>query len=97
MATKTKSVQTYYKGYYFRSRIEARYAVFLDYLGILWKYEPEGYIIEESEFTQWFGHEGDAYLPDFFLPELNIYLEIKIEKEIIKKRFLKYPFFRDVF
>lgn len=79
MATKTKSVQTYYKGYYFRSRIEARYAVFLDYLAILWKYEPEGYIIEESEFTKWFGHEGDAYLPDFFLPELNIYLEIKPE------------------
>ena len=79
MITKTRSIQTYYKGYYFRSRLEARYAVFLDYLGIRWKYETEGYIIEKNEFSETFGHIGEAYLPDFFLPDLHIYLEIKPE------------------
>ena len=79
MITKTRSIQTYYKGYYFRSRLEARYAVFLDYLGIRWKYETEGYIIEKNEFSETFGHVGEAYLPDFFLPDLHIYLEIKPE------------------
>ena len=79
MITKTRSIQTYYKGYYFRSRLEARYAVFLDYLGIRWKYETEGYIIEKNEFSETFGHVGEAYLPDFFLPDLYIYLEIKPE------------------
>lgn len=38
-----KAIQTEYKGYLFRSRLEARWAVFLDSLGVKWEYEPEGY------------------------------------------------------
>lgn len=34
-----KPIQTRYKGYHFRSRLEARWAVFFDALGIAWKYE----------------------------------------------------------
>jgi len=51
-----KAIQTRYKGYRFRSRLEARYAVLFDALGIRWDYEPEG-----------FEHEGLRYLPDFWL------------------------------
>jgi hypothetical protein len=35
--------ETYYRGCRFRSRIEARWAVFFDTLGIKWWYEPEGF------------------------------------------------------
>lgn len=50
-----KPIQTYYKGYHFRSRLEARWAVFFDALGIEWEYEPEGFRLPS----------GRMYLPDF--------------------------------
>lgn len=62
-----KAIETHYKGYRFRSRLEARWAVFFDALDIKWEYEPEGYDLNE------FG----LYLPDFFLPEFNCWIEIK--------------------
>jgi len=51
-----KAIETHYKGYRFRSRLEARWAVFFDALGIEWEYEKEGYDL---------GGAG-LYLPDFF-------------------------------
>jgi hypothetical protein len=62
-----KSIDTVYKGYRFRSRLEARYAVFFDTLGIRWEYEKEGYDL---------GPAG-KYLPDFWLPELTCFVEVK--------------------
>jgi len=38
-----KAIQTEYRGYLFRSRLEARWAVFFDACGVDWEYEPEGY------------------------------------------------------
>lgn len=61
-----KAIQTYYNGYKFRSRLEARWAVFFDTVGIKYQYEPEGFQLPSG----W-------YLPDFFLPELNIWVEVK--------------------
>jgi hypothetical protein len=49
-----KAIETQYKGYRFRSRLEARWAVFFDALGVRWEYEPEG-----------FDMDGVRYLPDF--------------------------------
>ena len=74
-----KSIETYYNGYRFRSRLEARWAVFFDAAGIKYEYEPEGF---ET-------NEGTKYLPDFYLPEYDAYVEIKpprdgIENEIKK-------------
>jgi hypothetical protein len=37
------AIETHYKGYRFRSRLEARWAVFFDALGYEWQYEPEGF------------------------------------------------------
>lgn len=52
--TVIRPIETYYRGYHFRSRLEARWAVFLDTLGVEWEYEPEG-----------FDMGGLYYLPDF--------------------------------
>lgn len=62
-----KAIETQYKGYRFRSRLEARWAVFFDAMGIEWQYEPEGY---DLGVLGW-------YLPDFFLPASNIWIEVK--------------------
>ncbi len=61
-----KPIETVFHGHKFRSRLEARYAVLLDHLGVNWDYEPEGFDLD-----------GVRYLPDFWLPALNCFLEIK--------------------
>jgi len=73
-----KSISTFYKGNLFRSRLEARWAVFFDTLGIDYKYEPMEF--EEGKYL--------GYLPDFYLPQYGKYIEIKPhtpdEEEILK-------------
>ncbi len=62
-----KPIETRYKGYRFRSRLEARWAVFFDAMGIKYEYEKEGYDLGKAGW----------YLPDFWLPEMKTFLEIK--------------------
>ena len=62
-----KAIETRYKGYRFRSRLEARWAVFFDAMGVKWEYEKEGYDLGEAGW----------YLPDFWLPRLKCWIEIK--------------------
>lgn len=61
------AIQTRYAGCLFRSRLEARWAVFFDALGIEWEYEKEGFNLGEA----------GLYLPDFWLPPLNAWFEVK--------------------
>ena len=62
-----KAIETIYNGYRFRSRLEARWAVFFTACGIKFTYEPEGF-----QFA-----DGTRYLPDFYLPWFKCYVEIK--------------------
>ena len=68
-----KAINTEYKGYRFRSRLEARWAVFFDACGVEWEYEPEGYDLGD----------GIYYLPDFLLHDVagrvggDLYVEVK--------------------
>jgi len=55
-ATPMRAIETRYAGHLFRSRLEARWAVCFDALGIPWEYEPEGYWLDNG-----------PYLPDFRL------------------------------
>lgn len=65
-----KAIETSYKGYRFRSRLEARWAVFFDALGVPWEYEAQGYELGEA----------GRYLPDFWLPKHDTWVEIKGEQ-----------------
>lgn len=72
-----KAIETHYKGYRFRSRLEARWAVLFDALNIEWEYEKEGYVLKRA----------GRYLPDFWLPapndvypEAGYFVEIKGEE-----------------
>lgn len=66
-----KAIETTYNGYKFRSRLEARWAVFFDAMGIEYQYEPEGFEKRGC------GDRLFRWLPDFFLPELNVWVEVK--------------------
>jgi len=62
-----KPIETMYNDYRFRSRLEARWAVFFDTVGIEYEYEQEGYDLGK---LGW-------YLPDFWLPSCNMWAEVK--------------------
>lgn len=68
------AIETEYKGYRFRSRLEARWAVFFDAINIEWKYETEGYEIGEHR-----------YLPDFWLPTASAWVEVNGDKDGLRK------------
>ena len=63
-----KPIETEYAGCRFRSRLEARWAVFFDALGVHWQYEVEGFRLDGGKI--W-------YLPDFWLPDLECWIEVK--------------------
>jgi hypothetical protein len=81
-----KAIETTYKGYRFRSRLEARWAVFFDAMRIPWKYEDQGYKREIE-------YNGETktyhYLPDFFLPDPwgdgGMFVEVKGDKYALQK------------
>jgi hypothetical protein len=74
MSYHAQAIDTIYKGYRFRSRLEARWAVFFDAVGLPYDYEKEGFVLDD----------GSKYLPDFWLPSLNMWVEIKSEISIIQ-------------
>lgn len=67
---KYNPIETKYNGYLFRSRLEARWAIYFDTLGIHYEYEKEGYDLGEAGW----------YLPDFWLPQVQMWAEVKGSK-----------------
>ena len=65
--SKLKPIETRYRGYLCRSRLEARWMVFLDHLGIDFEYELEGFDLPN----------GQRYLPDLWLPKIKHWAEVK--------------------
>jgi hypothetical protein len=72
MEAQVKAIETAWKGYRFRSRLEARWAVAFETLGIEWLYESQGFEVRPY---------GDGpvlrYLPDFYLPQSKTWVEVK--------------------
>lgn len=61
-----EAIETHYRGYKFRSRLEARWVVFFNHMAITFQYEPEGFKLTSG----W-------YLPDFWLPQVEMWAEVK--------------------
>ena len=64
-----KAIETEYDGHRFRSRIEARWAVFFNAIGLKYEYEIEGFQMGELR-----------YLPDFYIPSLDLLLTTFMER-----------------
>jgi hypothetical protein len=84
-----KPIETHYKGYRFRSRLEARWAVFFDALGLQWEYEPQD-----------FQTSAGRYLPDFRIQHVagrEIYVEVKPDTNLTSEENRKITaFWREV-
>jgi hypothetical protein len=65
--TAIRAIPRTYAGVRFRSTLEADWAYNLDLLSISWQYEPEGVQLPS----------GECYRPDFYLPEISTWLEVK--------------------
>lgn len=61
------SIPTIYNGIKMRSKLESKIAYFLDCLNIKWIYESQAYLLST----------GIMYHPDFYLPELKTWIEVK--------------------
>lgn len=66
MTAHVAPIPTRYKGYRFRSRLEARWAVLFDAMDMRWEYEADGFTLPSG-----------PYLPDFWLPEIGVWCEVK--------------------
>lgn len=72
-----KAKQSVYSGVLFRSLLEIRWAALLDYFGYRWDYEPKAFTVSSG-----------GYLPDFYLPDLGMWAEVKpgpLDAEALRK------------
>ena len=76
------SIPTDWNGWRFRSRLEARWAIFFTEMGIKFDYEPIGFKLDD----------GCKYLVDFWLPQIKMFAEVKCgfptERESAKAQLL---------
>ena len=68
-----------YKGRRFRSRLEARWAIFFDAIDIGWEYEVEGFEIGDTKYLT------DFRIQSFGRNKVDLYIEIKPNKPSIKE------------
>jgi hypoxanthine phosphoribosyltransferase len=66
----------------FQNEAELEYAKILDYYGIPWMYEPRTFVLEEDDA----GRVLEAFTPDFYLPEQDLYLEVTVMKQSLVTR-----------
>jgi hypothetical protein len=66
----------------FASDYERECAKILDYYGVPWEYEPRTFVLEEGED----GRVLEAFTPDFFLPEQDLYVEVTVLKQSLVTR-----------
>ena len=55
----------------FAHESEAEFARLLDFYGVPWNYEPSTFVLREEE-----GRLLEAFTPDFYLPEFDLYIEL---------------------
>jgi hypoxanthine phosphoribosyltransferase len=66
----------------FATDAELECAKLLDYYAIPWEYEPRTFVLEEDEH----GRVLEAFTPDFYLPEQDLYVEITVMKQSLVTR-----------
>jgi hypoxanthine phosphoribosyltransferase len=66
----------------FASQAELECARLLDYYCVPWMYEPRTFVLEEDEG----GRVTEAFSPDFYLPDQDLYVEITVMKQSLVTR-----------
>jgi hypoxanthine phosphoribosyltransferase len=66
----------------FANEAELECAKILDYYGVPWDYEPRTFVLERDEK----GRVVEAFTPDFYLPEQDLFLEVTVMKQSLVTR-----------
>ncbi|HEY3106676.1 MAG TPA: hypothetical protein VGJ49_07755 [Gaiellaceae bacterium] len=66
----------------FANQAEVECASLLDFYGLDWEYEPKSFVLETDED----GRIIEAFTPDFYLPEQDLYLEVTVMKQSLVTR-----------
>ena len=66
----------------FAHRVELECAKILDYYGVAWLYEPTTFVLERDAE----GRVTEAFAPDFYLPDQDLYVEITVMKQSLVTR-----------
>ena len=66
----------------FANEAELECAKLLDYYKVPWQYEPRTFVLEEDGD----GRVVEAFTPDFYLPDQNLYLEVTVMKQSLVTR-----------
>ena len=66
----------------FVNEAELAYAKILDYYGVPWLYEPQTFVLARDEE----GRVTEAFTPDFYLPDQDLYLEVTVMKQSLVTR-----------
>ena len=66
----------------FVNQAELECARILDFYGLRWEYEPRSFVLEEDEE----GRVLEAFTPDFYLPEQDLYVEVTVMKQALVTR-----------
>ena len=66
----------------FANPAELEYARILEWYGVPWLYEPRTFVLaRDAE-----GRVTEAFTPDFYLPEQDLYLEVTVMKQSLVTR-----------
>ena len=66
----------------FANDAELECAKLLDFYRVPWEYEPRTFVLEEAED----GTVVEAFRPDFYLPDQELYLEVTVMKQSLVTR-----------
>ena len=66
----------------FANEAELECAKLLDFYGVPWQYEPRTFVLERDDE----GRVIEAFTPDFYLPEQDLYVEITVMKQSLVTR-----------
>jgi hypoxanthine phosphoribosyltransferase len=66
----------------FANDVELECAKLLDYYRVPWEYEPRTFVLEQAAD----GTVVEAFRPDFYLPEQDLYLEVTVMKQSLVTR-----------
>jgi hypothetical protein len=66
----------------FQNEAELECAKILDFYGVPWAYEPKTFVLEQDGD----GRVLEAFTPDFYLPEQDLYLEVTVMKQSLVTR-----------
>jgi hypoxanthine phosphoribosyltransferase len=67
---------------HFANPAEVECSKILDFYGIEWRYEPTSFVLETDDN----GRVIEAFTPDFYLPEQDLYLEVTVMKQSLVTR-----------